>query len=164
MRAAAAMLVAGLLAGGCGGSEERAASTATPTPTPTPTPTVTPTASPTAFAPSAPAPPENGPEAQPGGAGDEEPIRQRVRLTIDDGGVTPRVVKVSAFLPVELVLRNATSGEQIVFVRAAKPSRAVSLATGETGRLRVDGLRRGRYVIDAGQAGRATLVSSLDEP
>ena len=165
MRAAAAALAAGLLAAGCGGSDERAG---TPTPTASPTRTPSPTsaagAAPTAFAPSAPEPPLDAPEAQPGGAGDEQPIRQQVRLTIGAGGVTPRLVKVSAFLSVELVVRNATAAEQIVSVRGAKPRRAVSVGRGETRRLPVMGLRRGRYRIDAGQAGRATLVVSLDEP
>jgi hypothetical protein len=142
MRTPAAALAACLLAAGCGGSDERAS---TPTPTPT-------------------ASAARQPEAQPGGAGDEQPIRQPVRLTIGDDGITPKLVKVSAFLGVELVIRNETAREQVVTVLRARPKRAVSIGAGETGRLRFDGLRRGRYPIEGYAAGRATLVSSLDEP
>jgi len=146
MRAPAVLLaVCGLAAAGCGDSEERAA---------TPTPTATATATPTV----------NRPEAEPGGAGDEQPIRQQVRLTVGDEGITPELVKVSAFLGVELVVRNDTSREQVVTVLRARPKRAMSIGPGQTGRLRLDGLGRGRYTVEGYAAGRATLVSSLDEP
>ena len=140
MRAPLAALAACLLAAGCGGSDEERAATPTATATP------------------------DRPEAQPGGAGDEQPIRQPVALTVGDDGITPKLVKVSAFLGVELVIRNGTSREQVVTVLRARPRRAVSIGAGETGRLRLDGLGRGRYTIEGYAAGRATLVSSLDEP
>jgi hypothetical protein len=141
--AAAALAACVLAAVGCGDSGERAS-----TPTPTPTPTAT----------------ANRPEAEPGGAGDEQPIRQPVPLTIGDDGITPKLSKVSAFLGLELVIRNESSREQVVTVLRARPKRAVSIGAGETGRLRLDGLGRGRYTIQGYAAGRATLVSSVDEP
>jgi hypothetical protein len=145
MRAPAAALAAAcVLAAGCGGGSEERASTPTATPTPTPTATQ--------------------PEAQPGGAGDEQPIRQPVRLTVDDDGITPALTKVSAFLGVELTVRNATSRTQVVTVLRARPRDSVSVAAGKTGRLRLAGLRRGRYTIQGSSGARATLVSSLDEP
>jgi hypothetical protein len=143
MRARAAMLAACVLAAGCGGAQEHAASTRTATPAASPT---------------------NGPEAQPGGAGDEQPLRQPVRLTIDGDGFHPALVKAHALLAVELVIRNGTPREQVVTVVGAKPKRAVSIATEQTGRLRLRGLQRGRYRIEGFAAGQATLVSSLDEP
>ena len=143
MRAPAVLLaVCGLASAGCGDSEEERAAT----PTPTATATVT------------------RPEAEPGGAGDEQPIRQLVRLTIGDDGITPELVKVSAFLGVELTVRNDSSREQVVTVLRARPKRAVSIGPGQTRRLRLDGLGRGRYTVEGYAAGRATLVSSLDEP
>ena len=145
MRAPAAALAACLLVAGCGGSEERAS---TPTPTPTP---------PAAKA-------ATQPEAEPGGAGDEQPIRQPVRLTVRDDTITPELTKVSAFLGVELIVRNATSRTQVVTVLRAKPRRALTVRAGKTGRLRLAGLRRGRYRIQGSSGARATLVSSLDEP
>ena len=139
---------------GCGGDDEAS----TPTATPTPTATATPEATPTAFAPSAPEPPEDAPEAQPGGAGDEEPLRQRVRLTIGADGIRPRRAEVTAFLAVRLVARNDTRREQLVTVVGATPPRALSLGRGVRATLDIDGLRPGRYRIRAEPAGAATLV------
>jgi hypothetical protein len=144
MRAAAGALASCVLLAGCGGSGNGSASAPARTPAPTPT--------------------GNGPEAQPGGAGDEQPARQRVRLSIRDDGIAPRLVKVSAFLPVALVVRNETVHEQIVTVLGTRPRRALSVGKGVTATLHLDGLRRGRYTIEGYAAGRATLVSSLDEP
>jgi len=143
--APAAALAACLLAAGCGGGSEERASTPTPTPRAT-------------------AKAATQPEAEPGGAGDEQPIRQPVRLTVRDDGITPQLVKVSAFLGVELIVRNATSRTQVVTVLRARPRRTLSVGAGKTGRLRFAGLRRGRYRIQGSSGARATLVSSLDEP
>lgn len=159
MRTPVAALAACLLAAGCGGSQERALET------PAPTPTATPRASPTAFAPSAPEPPENGPEAEPGGAGDEEPILQRVRLTVgDDRGLNPRRVKVNAFLAVDLAFRNRSSRKQLISVTAAGATRGVQAAPGRTVTMHLEGLRPGAYRIEVEDGGRATLVASIDEP
>jgi hypothetical protein len=140
MRAPAAALVACLLAAGCGGSDERA-----PAPTPSPADLAR-------------------PEAEPGGAGDELPIRQPVRLTLGDHAIAPKLTKVSAFLGLELIVRNASSRTQVVTVLRARPHRSVTVRAGRTGRLRLAGLRRGRYRIQASTGARSTLVSSLDEP
>jgi hypothetical protein len=157
MRAAAAALAACLLAAGCGGSDERASST--------PTPTATPKASPTAFAPSAPEPPEDAPEAQPGGAGDEEAISQRVRLTVNrDRTLRPRRVEVSAFLAVDLAFRNRASREQLISVTAAGAKRGVQVGPGLTVTMHLEGLRPGAYRIEVDGGGRATLVAAADEP
>jgi hypothetical protein len=153
MRRRLVLLAALGLAGGCGDSGERAA-TATPTPTPTPTAARTAT----------PSPPPNGPEAEPGGAGDELPLRQAVPLTVGEDGITPRSVKVNALLGVRLVIRNDTPREQVLTVLRARPRRAVSVGRGETETLDLEGLRPGRYVIEGYAAGRATLIASIDEP
>ena len=155
MRAAAAALATCLLVAGCGESDERASST----------PTATPKASPTAFAPSAPEPPEDAPEAQPGGAGDEEAISQRVRLTVNrDGTLRPRRVEVSAFLAADLVFRNRSSREQLISVTAAGAKRAVQIGPGLTVTMHVEGLRPGAYRIEVDGGGRATLVAAPDTP
>ena len=155
MRAAVAALAACLLLAGCGDSDERASST----------PTATPKASPTAFAPSAPEPPEDAPEAQPGGAGDEEAISQRVRLTVNrDRTLRPRRVEVSAFLAADLVFRNRTSREQLISVTAAGAKRAVQIGPGLTVTMHLEGLRPGSYRIEVEGGGRATLVAAPDTP
>jgi hypothetical protein len=140
---------------GCGGDAgERAAPTATPTATPTPTPT--------AFAPSAPEPPEDAPEAQPGGAGDEEPAVTRLALVVGRGGVTPSEVEAPAFLAIEITVRNETPDEQLVVV--ARDQGTVTVAAGRTGRVRLAGLRPGRYRITARNTGAATLVVKRSTP
>ena len=155
MRAAA--LAACLLAAGCGGSEECASTT--------PTPTATPKASPTAFAPSAPEPPEDAPEAQPGGAGDEEAISQKVRLTVGrDRALRPRRVEVSAFLAVDLAIRNRSGRERLITVAGPGLDRGVGIGAGLTVTTHLEGLRPGGYRIEVEEGGRATLIAAADEP
>ena len=155
MRAAAAALAACLLAAGCGDSDESAS----------PTPTATPKASPTAFAPSAPEPPEDAPEAQPGGAGDEEAISQRVRLTVNrDRSLRPRRVEVSAFLAADLAFRNRSSRQEVISVTAAGGKRAVQAPPGRTVTMHLEGQRPGTYRIEVEGGGRATLVAAPDTP
>ena len=157
MRALAAALAACLLAAGCGDSGESASKT--------PTPTATPEASPTAFAPSAPEPPEDAPEAQPGGGGDEAGNAQRVRLTVDDERrISPRRVEVSAFLAIDLAIRNRSSREQLVSVTAAGTKRGVQAGAGLTVTMQLEGLRPGRYRVEVEEGGRATLIAAADTP
>jgi hypothetical protein len=157
MRAAAGALAACLLAAGCGDSDERAS--------PTPTPTATQTAAPTAFAPSAPEPPDNGPEAEPGGAGDEEAISQRVRLTVGRGrAIRPRRIEVSAFLAIDLSIRNRSGGGRLLSIAGPGLERGVEVGPGLTVTTHLEGLRPGAYRIAVEGGGRATLVVSIDEP
>jgi hypothetical protein len=51
--------------------------------------------------------PSGGGEDVPGGAGDEEPARTLALLTARDGRITPRVVRVPAFIAVKVELRSA---------------------------------------------------------
>ena len=134
---------------GCGGDDDAAS-----------TPTATSTSTPTAFAPSAPEPPED-PEAQPGGAGDEEPAVTRLALVVGRGGVTPPQVEAPAFLAIDIAVRNDTRDEQVVVVEGSE--RAVSLGEGRTGHIRLAGLRPGRYRITARDLA-ATLVVKRSTP
>ena len=152
MRAAAAALAAVIMVAGCGGSEESADPPASPTPTPTPTPS----AEPTAFAPSAPAPPEDAPEAQPGGAGDEEPIRYRTRLRVGPDGIRPARVAVRGFFALEFVIRNDTPRP----VRVEFEGEAVSVPARATGRLLSGGVPPGRHSLSAGPAGRVEVLAA----
>ena len=161
MRAAAGALAACLLGAGCGESDERAS----PTPTQTPAPTATRTAAPTAFAPSAPEPPENGPEAEPGGAGDEEAISQRVRLTVGrDRAIRPRRIKVSGFLAIDLSIRNRSGGGRRLSIAGPELKRRVEVGPGLTVTTHLEGLHPGAYPIAVEDGGRATLIVSIDEP
>jgi hypothetical protein len=51
--------------------------------------------------------PGEGPEDLPGGAGDEEPARTLALFTARGGRITPRVVRVPAFIAVKAELRSA---------------------------------------------------------
>lgn len=157
-------IVLGLLAAAvaaCGGEDEPLS---TPTvrddsPTLAPTPTATST-SPTATAPSAPAPPPDAtgsPEEAEGGAGDEEAARTPVRVVVDGEGVTPPRVEAPAFLALRLTVRNDLPREITVAVRGAH--RAVLVPARSERSVDVPGQQPGQYPIDAGDAGRGTLVA-----
>jgi len=141
---------------GCGGDDDpeqsaapTAAPTATTTPTAAPTETATPTPTPSPTA-------TENPEDQPGGAGDEEPIRVPVKFTVRDRGITPPQVAVPAFFGLELIVNNELADPIEVTLEGAEP---LSVGPGETGRMRLEGRRKGQYVVDFGAAGQALLVT-----
>jgi hypothetical protein len=128
--ALAAALVLALA--GCGGDDEESAATteAPPPPTAEPAPTATeeteaatgeteaeqpePEPEPPETEPE-PEPPETeppvSPEDQPGGAGDEEPARSLALFTGEGGRITPRTVRVPAFISIRVELRSGDGRE-----------------------------------------------------
>jgi hypothetical protein len=112
------LLLAGLLAGflavsGCGDDDQEASTAPTST---TPAETATTESTPdseTQQQETGPAEaetetePSETPEDMPGGAGDEEPARTLALFTARDGRITPRVVRVPAFIAVKVELRSA---------------------------------------------------------
>jgi hypothetical protein len=153
----AVLAVAGVLAG-CGDDEPAPTSEATPAPTAaateTPTPTATETPSPTATG-----QPSPSPEDEEGGAGDEEEARVPVRFVVREGGVEPPEVGVPGFLALELIVVNRTSQPVVARLDGVEP---LTANPGETTRARIEGRRPGRYPIDFGAAGRATLVTGVE--
>lgn len=154
---AAAALGAGL--GSCGGGDRSATSTATTTAPRTTVPAATQT-EPVATAPSATTPPPDatGPEGQPGGAGDEEPIRVPARFVIRDGRLSPPEIEVPAFLRVGLSVtsRDGRAHE----VRLAAPTRVtLSVPAGGHATTVVPGLRRGRWEISIDGRPAGALVA-----
>ena len=157
-----ALVVVAALAG-CGGDDqdqtaapppaatETETATATPTPTGTPTPTATPTPTST--------PSAENPEDQPGGAGDEEPVRVPVEFRVRDRGISPPQVAVPAFLGLELIVHNGLADPLVVRLEGAEP---MTVGPGETGRARLEGRRKGQYVIDFGAAGQALLITGAE--
>jgi len=100
--------------GGCGGDDSggttptTAVGTDTTSTEATPTETqteATPTGTSTEATPATPT--ETSPEAMPGGAGDEEPARTLALFTGRGGRITPRIVRVPAFIAVQIELRSA---------------------------------------------------------
>jgi hypothetical protein len=160
MRRAAALLVAVCL-GACGGADEPSSSPTVrsespPLPAASPTPTPTP---PTASAPSAPSPPPDatGPEEQEGGAGDEEAARTRVGVVVDAEGITPPRTEVPAFLALRVSVRNDLPRAVTVALRGGHQGERI--AARSRGSFDVPGLQPGEYPLDAGPAGRATVVA-----
>jgi hypothetical protein len=101
---------------GCGGDDEEPASTAPATTTAPPE--TAPAETETAPTEAEPEPPEatetepaESPEEQPGGAGDEEPARTLALFTAENGRITPRVVRVPAFIAVQVELRSEDGSE-----------------------------------------------------
>jgi hypothetical protein len=155
VRAVLCVLAAAVLLAGCGGGDEpdrTAGPTATPPPPATPSPSVT--ATPTG---SVQPLPSVSPEDQPGGAGDEnEAARVPVEFTVTDGKITPPQVAVPAFLALELIVHNKGSQPAVVRLEGAEP---LTVAPGQTRRVRLEGRKKGSYVVDAGSAGQAVLVT-----
>jgi hypothetical protein len=116
----------------CGGDDEEPAATteAAPPPTAEPTPTGTEVETETEAEaeeteteqgpepeqepepePGEPAEPPASPEDQPGGAGDEEPARALALLTGENGRITPRRVRVPAYISIRVELRSEDERE-----------------------------------------------------
>jgi type IV secretory pathway VirB10-like protein len=129
-RTAPAALAAALVLAlaGCGGDDEDSAATteAQPAPTSEPAPTATeeteaataeteaerpePQPEPAEPEPAETEPPVS-PEDQPGGAGDEEPARSLALFTGEGGRITPRAVRVPAFISIRVELRSQDGRE-----------------------------------------------------
>ena len=149
------LAVALLLAvAGCGGDDEEPAATteAQAPPTAEPAPTVTeeetepeteetePEPEPDPAEPVEP----TSPEDQPGGAGDEEPARSLALLTGEDGRITPRRVRVPAFISIRVELRSKDGQEYGLRFGGATLRVSDGLGSAST---TIDGLRPGEAVV-----------------
>jgi hypothetical protein len=95
------------------------------------------------------------PEDQPGGAGDEEPIRVPAKFTVGADAVDPPEVSVPAFLTVQLIVRNDRDAPIVVRLEGANP---LTVAAHATGRVVLEGRKKGRYPIDFGNGQSGLLV------
>ena len=99
------------------------------------------------------------------GGGDEEPIRQRVRLRVRDEAIRPKRATVDAFLGVRLLVRNDSRRRQTVSVVGEKPKREISIEPRGQGTLDLLGRRPGRVRVKATPAGaQATVVIKKTTP
>jgi hypothetical protein len=143
---------------GCG--DDQTVSAPTPAPEATavateePTPTATPSGTPTPTAAEQPSP-----EDQEGGAGDEEGTRVPARFVVGESGIEPPQVAVPAFLAIELIVVNRTGDRIVVRLEGLEP---FPVAAGGTIHTRLDGRRKGSYVVDFGSAGQALLVTGAE--
>ena len=180
-RTPAAVLAAFVLAlAGCGGDDEGSPATteAPPAPTAEPAPTATeeteaeepepaepePTEPEPAEPEPEPAEPEvpTSPEDQPGGAGDEEPARSLALFTGEGGRITPRIIRVPAFISIRVELRAEDGreyglrfGDDTISVSAGLSSVATT----------IDGLRPGEAVVGTPTgAGNPVRIEATAEP
>jgi hypothetical protein len=153
-------LAAGLTlwAAGCGGDDEPKRPTAPERPAPT---TPAPTRTGTETQPSTETKPTS-PEDQPGGAGDEEPIRSEAVVTGRGGLLAPRLIRVPPFIAVRLELRSAdgrsyglkVAGEELRVERGRKRDSAL-----------LEGLGAGeRYVARPIGVGNTVRIEATAEP
>jgi hypothetical protein len=160
-----------LMAAGCGDDDEEGSSAATQTQTEKspPPPTVTetqpqpeetePELEPTE---TVEPPPETSPEDAPGGAGDEEPARSLALLTGRGGKITPRVVRVPAFISIRVELRSADGREYAL--RFKGETIRVSSALGSVSTT-FDGLRPGASMVGTPAGGGAKVrIEATAEP
>jgi hypothetical protein len=107
-------------------------------------------------------PPETSPEDVPGGVGDEEPARSLALFTGEGGRITPRVVRVPAFISIRVELRSADGREyalrfQDATVRVSRGLGSVSTT--------IDGLRPGASVVGTpAGGGRKVRIEATAEP
>jgi hypothetical protein len=111
-------------------------------------------------------PPSTSPEDQPGGAGDEEPARTLALFTGEGGRITPRVVRVPAFISVRVELRSADGREYgLLFENETSRVRInVSGALGSASST-IDGLRPGQAMTgNPIGAGTPVRIEATAEP
>jgi hypothetical protein len=165
---AACLVAAALAVGGCGGDDEPATTSSTTsaeTETETTATTTAPEETPTETAPAETAPAtetETSPEDRPGGGGDEEPARTLALFTARGGQIRPRLVRVPAFISIQIELRSA-DGQNYALrfgdttIRAGGELNSTSTT--------IDGLRPGESIVGVPQdAGNRVRISATAEP
>ncbi|HEX6583900.1 MAG TPA: hypothetical protein VF056_09860 [Thermoleophilaceae bacterium] len=149
---------------GCGGDDEEPASTAT-TPTETAvTETQTAATETEREAPEAETETESAesPEDEPGGAGDEEPARTLALFTAENGRITPRVVRVPAFISIQVELRSKDGREYGLRFGDVTITAGGGLGSVST---TIDGLRPGKAVAGTPtEAGNRVRIEATAEP
>ena len=168
---AGALLAAALALGACGGDDEEPQTTpAVTAPTETET-TPGPDTSPaeTETAPEETVPEDEAetetapsPEETPGGAGDEEPARTLAFFTARNGRITPRVVRVPAFISIQVELRSADGGEYGLRFGEVSVSAGGEINSAS---VTLDGLRPNERIVGVPTgAGNRVRVEATAEP
>ncbi len=164
-----ALLVALALSGAaCGGDDDEEPST-TPeltetsaTETTESAPTATETETEAEPPPAETTPPEESPEDEPGGAGDEEPARTLALFTARDGRITPRVVRVPAFISIQVELRSADGATYALRFGDTMITAGGDLSSVST---TIDGLRPGEAIVGRPRdAGNRVRIEATAEP
>jgi hypothetical protein len=175
--AGALALAVVLASGGCGGDDEEPETTASSPPRTEETTTAetektateersteqetAPRPAPETGTETEPEPPSTSPESQQGGAGDEEPARSLALFTAQNGRVTPRLVRVPAFISIRVELR-ASDGKTYALTIGGK-----TLAVAEhvnSVSVTLDGLRPGDTYVGTlqGAEGRVRVEATAE--
>jgi hypothetical protein len=168
VKLSSALVIALVLAvSGCGGDDEESSATPRTDPVTTPTQTAT-VEAPTETEQESPevetetAPGETGPEDQPGGAGDEEPARTLALFTAEDGRITPRVVRVPAFIAIQVELRSKDGSKYGLRFGDVTITAGGGLSSVST---RIDGLRPGKAITgEPTGPGNPVRIEATAEP
>jgi hypothetical protein len=159
------LLIAFALAlAGCGGDDDEPSTTGAETAT-TPTATVD---TPTETQPE-PEPetetvttPTESPEEEEGGAGDEEPARTLALFTARNGRIAPRVIRVPAFISIQVELRSADGSSYTLRFNDVSITAGGELSSVST---TIDGLRPGQGIVGRPSgAGNTVRIEATAEP
>lgn len=102
------------------------------------------------------------PEDQRGGAGDEEPARTLALFTGENGRITPRVVRVPAFISIRVELRSKDGREYGLTFEGETIRVSGGLGSVSTS---IDGLRPGEAVVGRPTgAGNRVRIEATAEP
>jgi hypothetical protein len=102
------------------------------------------------------------PEAMPGGAGDEEPARTLALFTGRGGRIAPRVVRVPAFIQVQVELRSGDGATYALRFGDTTITAGGALKSVST---TIDGLRPGEAIVGKAKgAGTDVRISATAEP
>jgi hypothetical protein len=105
--------------------------------------------------------PEDSPEKEEGGAGDEEPARSEARFTARRGRVTPTKVRVAPFIAVQVTV---VSYERSLY-KVRVGGKSVNVPPGGRGLINLDGLRPGkRYLGKVEPSGQTIRIEASAEP
>jgi len=109
--------------------------------------------------------PPPGPEEQPGGAGDEEPIRVPATYRVRAGRLSPPSITVPAFLAVRVEVAS-TDGRRHTVVLEAGERRVLRVPAGGRDSVLLDGLKPGRYrlELDGGRDSAALVAGGEPGP
>jgi hypothetical protein len=106
--------------------------------------------------------PAESPEDQPGGAGDEEPARTLALLTAENGRITPRVVRVPAFISIQVELRSKDGRKYVMRFGDVTITAGGGLSSVST---TIDGLRPGKAIVGRPTgAGNSVRIEATAEP
>jgi hypothetical protein len=100
-------------------------------------------------------------ESGTGGAGDEEPAQTLALFTGRNGEITPRTIRVPAFISIRVEVRSADGADYVLTIgdKTIKAGGALSAAS-----TRFDGLRPGGKLVGKASTGTEVTVEATAEP